>query len=136
MREKPNPEADLLSANLSKQQQDIVDILARAYPRRIHVDALIGTLYENDPSGGPDYATQVLRTQIFRIRQKIAPLGWTIPSNRSGCEAKSYCYYSLQPIANDNEVTRVVPFNGGCSTLSGTASVVLPRVSIIDGLAA
>ncbi|SKA20213.1 hypothetical protein [Consotaella salsifontis] len=34
-----------------------------------------------------------------------------------------------------NVVTRVVPFNGGCSTASGLAPVTLRRVPTIDGVA-
>jgi hypothetical protein len=42
-------------------------------------------------------------------------------------------YYSNIKPANSNAVLREVPFNGGCTSLSGVAPVAMPRISIIDG---
>lgn len=93
-----NPKTELVDALLTPNQQKIVDILARAYPRRLHTETLINTLYEDDPNGGPETAIQVVRVQIFHIRKKLATHGWTIPHNKVGRGQGNYCFYSLSPI--------------------------------------
>lgn len=42
-------------------------------------------------------------------------------------------YYGKTKPANCNSVLREVPFNGGCTSLSGLAPVAMPRVTMIDG---
>jgi hypothetical protein len=38
----------------------------------------------------------------------------------------------IPPAANDNKVVRMMPHNGGCSSLSGRVPVSLPRVPTLE----
>jgi hypothetical protein len=38
----------------------------------------------------------------------------------------------IPPAANDNRVVRLMPHNGGCSTLSGLVEVSLPRIRTLE----
>lgn len=90
------PPADLAdTVSASSQQRSIIGILSRAYPRRVHRDALIDVLYSDDPDGGAEFARTVVAIQMNRLRQKLADTGWTIPKNKGGKGNKAF--YTLAP---------------------------------------
>lgn len=95
-----NPTAELEDAALSRGQKNIVDALAGIYPRRMYIDDLVDNVYAFDPSGGPDNAHQVVRTQVCAIRKRLPQWGWTIPTTRGQQGQRGY--YRLEPVANDN----------------------------------
>lgn len=134
MNPKRNPSHELSEVWLTRNQQKIFNVLARAYPRRLSTDALIDALYADDPNGGPLTVLQVVRVQIMHMRKKLAPYGWTIPNNKSGNGQGEYCFYSLEPMADEKCVMRTIPSTVGHSTDEEPyAYIRMPRVSFIDG---
>jgi len=92
-----SPSIDLQDARLTFQQRRIVDALADAFPRRMHIKNIIEAVYFDDPQGGPDNAHNTVKVQIFNARKRLVREAWNI--SRRGVEPLGY--YRL--IANDNE---------------------------------
>jgi DNA-binding response OmpR family regulator len=63
-------------ARLTGQQAEILDILATASPRTVTTDGLIAGLYGR--AGEPASCCSLIRTQMSKIRRKIAALGLEI----------------------------------------------------------
>jgi len=70
-----------LAAALTAQQTEILHILAQASSRVVTVASIIAGIYGS--SVEPESAGPLIRTQICKIRRKIAPLGLTIKNTHT-----------------------------------------------------
>ncbi len=69
---------------LSPRKRRVIEVLAKAHPRRIPIHDLSDLVYSDDPNGGPDDAPAVLRTTICHINRTLAAYGWRISGSRKG----------------------------------------------------
>ena len=67
----------LLDLPVTGMQKRILDALVDAWPRGLGNHALIDAMYWDDPEGGPLEAERVLKVHLFRLREKIEPMGWS-----------------------------------------------------------
>ena len=90
------PLESLSGAPLSKRERQIVDVLARAYPRDLDIQQLVCAMYSDDPAGGPDDPEGVIRVLVSRLRVLLPEYGWNIPINRTG--HGNFGRYRLKPV--------------------------------------
>lgn len=72
----------LEAAPLAAVPRTIVNKLVRAYPRFVSAEALVAEVYSG--SHEPDFARSAISVQLSRVRDKIAPYGWTVTRGRPG----------------------------------------------------
>ena len=90
------PLESLAGAPLSKRERQIVDALARVYPRALDLGQVVDAMYSDDPNGGPDNPEGVVRTLVSRLRALLPNYGWNIPINRTG--HGNFGRYRLKPV--------------------------------------
>jgi len=60
-------------------------------PEGVPLSRLVDAVYGSRPDGGPLSAKTTLKVVVHQIRQDLAPMGWVIPSAKTGG-------YRLEPI--------------------------------------
>jgi DNA-binding response OmpR family regulator len=76
---------DLLKwVKLSPGERRVMDILLSAHPRRLTNARIADLMWTDDPTGGPEGGSAVVRVHLRRIRKKIAHLGWTAGVGSAG----------------------------------------------------
>lgn len=70
------------SLPLSGQQRRIYDALANSFGRWVSGAALVEAIYWDDPTGGPDDTTNVIKVQTTFLRAAVAPFGLVIDVDR------------------------------------------------------
>ena len=63
----------VLAGDLSPTHQIIMRRLAKEPGHWVANADLLDAMYGNRPSGGPEYAQQVLRVQVHHLKKKLAP---------------------------------------------------------------
>ena len=83
---------------MTRMEIKLIRVLTKAYPKSATIGSIIHAMYADDIDGGPDFAEMVIRTMVFRLRQKLPLYGWTIPKCKSG--RGNYGVYRLEPMMN------------------------------------
>lgn len=78
------PVAALAEIRMPPGQMKVMWELLRAYPKYVTMDSLIHALYSDDPDGGPLTPRNIMSVMMCRIREQLAPLGWTVSINGKG----------------------------------------------------
>lgn len=76
--DRPNPVDLVAHVHLTPKERIIAEILARNFGQDVSSERIIGAMYEDDPSGGPDNVVNTYHQYTFRLRKKLEPLGLTI----------------------------------------------------------
>lgn len=85
----------LLEMRIGGKRRRLLTELVRAYPKPVTRDALIASLYGDDPNGGPLCAEEIINILVSHLRKQLGPLGWTIPR--------------MKPIPGDPAARQLVP---------------------------
>lgn len=85
----------LRDAQMGSVPRTIITALAEAYPRAVGAEHLIERVYQGDNE--PAWARSGISVQIYRIRKKIEPFGWTVTKGRPGRGNTSR--YKLEPLS-------------------------------------
>ena len=94
------PIESLKYAQLSEMERRITDALSDKYPLGLSKNEIIDVLYGSDPEGGALTASETVPVLVSRIRDKLAPFGWSIPKHHGG--RGNIAFYKLQPAGGDN----------------------------------
>jgi DNA-binding response OmpR family regulator len=87
----------LADAKMSVTQKLILEVLVKAYPRKVRREAIFYHVWGNDPNGGPEQPYTNLAVHLGRMRPVLAMHGWTVPKNKSG--AGNIGSFKLEPLA-------------------------------------
>lgn len=74
--------ANGVAVTFTSTEARVVDLLWRRRPGGIVRDSALASLYENDPSGGPDRG--IMSVWLWRIRKKLELTGYTVTMNIGG----------------------------------------------------
>jgi hypothetical protein len=81
---------DLKRVKASKTLRRIMFVLIAAFPNSVPMSALTVAVYDNCQRPRPFDPAATLRVQIYRLREKIAVLGWDIPVQHGGYGAEGH----------------------------------------------
>lgn len=78
---------------LGHVSREILNELVRRYPRGATVEETVYAAYRGGRE--PETATNIMRNLVSDLRQRLEPLGWTIPHNQAGRNPGAPTMYRL-----------------------------------------
>lgn len=79
-------------------QLKIFDELSARKGRSLRMSELIDRCYADDPNGGPEDPANSITVTIFKLRKRLAPLGWEIERLGGGGRGNNDgAFYRLTP---------------------------------------
>ncbi|OAP40377.1 hypothetical protein AU381_00165 [Sinorhizobium glycinis] len=77
------------------QQKAILELFAKRIGRTVAKAALISSLFDARPDGGPDLADNLINVQVSRLRKVVERHGWSIVTTGGGRGSETF--YRLIP---------------------------------------
>jgi len=77
------PVQQLVKFQWSAIETTVIRTLVRHYPSGVDIEALVYEVY-GTRRNQPENALGCIRLSLWRLRKKLAPLGWHIPRGKGG----------------------------------------------------
>ncbi len=86
------PVGALSEADMTPQQQAIIEVLIRAYPDHATVAEISAAIWGDDPMRFPRRKSQAIHVRMSQLRPILREYGWTIPFGKPGRRQDSSRY--------------------------------------------